>query len=394
MTLNALPSKLNLKGKRVFLRVDWNVPLRDGNLPAGRQVAPEDSLKISRTIETIRNLSSRGAIVLVATHLGRPKKREKEWSTRPLVKLVAKQYRVPLIFWDELVAPKKAKPGDVYLLENVRFNPGEETNDQKLAKQYAAMAHLFVNDAFASCHRNHASVVGIAKQLKSYAGPTLVAEVAAMERVIVKPKKPFVAVIGGAKITTKIDVLTELLKTADRVLLGGAMATAFFAAKRQNIGKSFVEKEGVALAKKLVKNHKIVLPTDVVVAKKIALGADARAVRVADVKSSDAIGDIGPETMRLWSQEVKNAQTIVWNGPLGVTEIPTFSHGSLVIGQSIAIRSKGPAYGVVGGGDTLPVILATGMSEWVDHLSTGGGAMLEFIAKKGKLPGLLALQKK
>lgn len=390
MTLNALPSKLNLKGKRVFLRVDWNVPVRDG-------IAAEDSLKISRTIETIKNLSSRGAIVLVATHLGRPKKREKEWSTRPLVKLIAKQYRVPMVFWDELLAPKKAKPGDVYLLENVRFNPGEETNDAKLAKQYAAMAHLFVNDAFASCHRSHASVTGVAKQLKSYAGPTLGAEVAALERLITKPKRPFVAVLGGAKVTDKIGVIEALAHLADRVLIGGAMATAFLAAQKRNIGKSFVEKEGIAIAKKLVKNPKIVLPADVVVApRKIRLGSDhaARAVRVADIKSSDAIGDIGPETMRMWSQEVKNAQTIVWNGPLGVTEIPAFSHGSLVVGQSIAIRSKGLAYGVVGGGDTLPVIVATGMSEWVDHLSTGGGAMLEFIAKKGKLPGLLVLQKK
>ena len=212
------------------------------------------------------------------------------------------------------------------------------------------------------------------------------------KRLITKPKT-IRRDYGGVKISTKFDVLMNLLKIADRVMVGGAMANAFFAAKKLSIGKSFVEKEGIAMAKKFGKNPRIFLPTDLVVAPKLERGVRARVVDLAGVKKSDRIGDIGPETMRAWAQEMKKARTIIWNGPLGVAEVPTFSHGSLVIGRAIAARSKGSSYGVVGGGDTLPMILATGMSEWVDHLSTGGGAMLEFIAKKGRLPGLLALRK-
>ena len=388
---------MNLKGKRIFLRVDWNVPLGD-------HFAPEDSLKISRSVETIRSLSQRGAIVIVATHLGRPNGREMALSTRPFVVRLAKAYRVPFQFLGDALDTadgvkhasltlRAAQAGDVYLLENVRFYPGEKQNDPKLAMAFASLADFFVNDAFADCHRSHASIVGVAKRLKSYAGPSLLAEVAALKRLITKPKKPFVAIIGGAKISTKFDVLMNLLKIADRVMVGGAMANAFFAAKKLSIGKSFVEKEGIAMAKKFGKNPRIFLPTDLVVAPKLERGVRARVVDLAGVKKSDRIGDIGPETMRAWAQEMKKARTIIWNGPLGVAEVPTFSHGSLVIGRAIAARSKGSSYGVVGGGDTLPMILATGMSEWVDHLSTGGGAMLEFIAKKGRLPGLLALRK-
>ncbi|MEK7116271.1 MAG: phosphoglycerate kinase [Patescibacteria group bacterium] len=388
---------MNLKGKRIFLRVDWNVPLGD-------HFAPEDSLKISRSVETIRSLSQRGAIVIVATHLGRPNGREMALSTRPFVVRLAKAYRVPFQFLGDALDTadgvkhasltlRAAQAGDVYLLENVRFYPGEKQNDPKLAMAFASLADFFVNDAFADCHRSHASIVGVAKRLKSYAGPSLLAEVAALKRLITKPKKPFVAIIGGAKISTKFDVLMNLLKIADRVMVGGAMANAFFAAKKLSIGKSFVEKEGIAMAKKFGKNPRIFLPTDLVVAPKLERGVRARVVDLAGVKKSDRIGDIGPETMRAWAQEMKKARTIIWNGPLGVAGVPTFSHGSLVIGRAIAARSKGSSYGVVGGGDTLPMILATGMSEWVDHLSTGGGAMLEFIAKKGRLPGLLALRK-
>jgi phosphoglycerate kinase len=232
------------------------------------------------------------------------------------------------------------------------------------------------------------------KRIPSYAGPTLLREVKALSRLIAKPKKPFVAIIGGAKISTKLDAFEELFKVADHVLVGGALATAFFAAKKLEIGTSFVEKEGIVSAKKLMKNKKLMLPQDVIVAKKLASGAHARVVPVGRIQKTDAIGDIGPETMRIWSQEIKKAKTILWNGPLGVAEVPMFSHGSLVIGRVLAAKSKGPAYGIVGGGETLPMILKTGMSEWVDHLSTGGGAMFEFIAKKGRLPGLLALQQK
>lgn len=395
MKLPVLAPKTSLKGKRVFLRVDWNVPLSG-------ELATEDSLKLSRSIATIKMLASRGAIVIVATHLGRPKGRDLKYSTKKLAVVVGMNYGLKMsVVGDALDSVAgltaashrvgQAKPGDILILENVRYYAGEEKNDTKLAKSFASLADLFVNDAFASCHRAHASVVGVAKLLPHYAGPTLVDEAEGLEKLITKPKKPFVAIIGGAKLTTKLPVLEALLKTADVVMLGGAMATAFFAAQKKQIGKSFVEKEGIPFAKKLLKHPKLRLPIDVVVATKIADGAKARAASIDSIKKNESIGDIGPATMRVWSAEIKKAKTIAWNGPLGVAEMRTFSHGSMVIARSIALRSKGSTYGVVGGGDTLPVALATGMSEWYDHLSTGGGAMLEFIVKKGKLPGLTAL---
>ena len=394
MKLPQLSPKQSLKGKKIFLRVDWNVPLSG--------LAPEDSLKVSRSIETIKDLSKRGAIVILATYLGRPKGRDMSLSTKILQNLVAKQYKLRMTFLGmELDTPKglleaqnlvaDAKDGDIFLLENVRFASGEEKNSPSLAKAYASLADMFVNDAFSICHRAHASIVGVAKLLPKYAGPHLVEEVEALQRVITKPKKPFVAIVGGAKISTKVGVLEALLAVADSVFVGGAMANAFFAAQKREIGTSYVEKEGIPIAKKLLKHKNLYLPVDLVVAKKIAKDVHPRASEIAEVKKSEAIGDIGPRTMQLWSSEIRKAETIVWNGPVGVTEIPAFSHGSLVLGKAIAMRSKGAAYGIVGGGDTLPVAIATGMSEWIDHLSTGGGAMLEFIASKGKLPGLMAL---
>ncbi len=403
MKLPVLPPSKNLRGKRVFLRVDWNVPLDSGSL--GSQTAgAEDSLKLERSMATVRSLKERGAIVIVATHLGRPKKRDPKFSTKRLLRLLSERgLEVGYLPQDVMTAAgakdlerivTKALPGTVFLLENVRYYPGEETNDVKLAKAFAALAEVFVNDAFASCHRKHASVVGVAAQLPHFAGPSLLEEVRALEKVLDKPKKPFVAIVGGAKITTKIGVVNTLLKIADHVCIGGAMATAFFAAQRREIGKSYVEKEGIAGARKLLKNKKIVLPTDVVVSIKIEPNTYARVVDVKNVGKKEMIGDIGPDTMRAWAALIQKAKTIVWNGPMGVAEISTFSHGSLVIGRAIAARSKGSAYGVAGGGDTLPVAMATGMAEWFDHLSTGGGAMLEFIAEKGRLPGLVALLKK
>jgi phosphoglycerate kinase len=395
MKLRELPATTSLKGKRVLVRVDWNIPL------VGK-ATEEDSLKMERSFATIRDFSKRGAVVILLTHLGRPKKREVAFSTKKLAHIGSVLSGIKIHFLENTVDDAKdlkkldatigkASSGSVFLLENVRFYRGEEKNDPKLASAFASLGDLFVNDAFASCHRSHASVVGIAKKLPSYAGASLASEVAGLERLLVKPKKPFLAIIGGSKLSTKIDVLSTLLKVADRVLIGGAMAHAFFAAKKISIGKSFIEKESIAAARKLLKNRKILLPVDAVVATKIDTKSHPRVASVKEIKKTEAIGDIGTETMRTWAEEIRQAKTIVWNGPLGVTEIPAFSHGSLVIARAIAARSKGPCYGVVGGGDTLPVVLRTGMSEWIDHLSTGGGAMLEFLSAAGKLPGLVPL---
>ena len=387
----------NLKGKRVFMRVDWNVPVQG--------LGAEDSLKVERTIPDIRALAQRGAVVIVATHLGRPKKREKDLSTRRLAPLVSHVYGLKLEFLDADLETKegaqqaatkikKAKPGTVFLLENVRFFKGEEENSPALAKNYAALANVFVNDAFASCHRSHASVVGVAKLLPHYAGPALTSEVENLGRLLTKPKRPYVAILGGAKLSTKIEALENFLHIADKVLVGPAMANVFLSAKKIQIGKSLVEASSLKAAKKLMKNPKIVLPLDFAVAKKLAPGAKIRAAKVNDIKKDEFIGDIGPETMRAWSAEIKKAKTLVWNGPVGVIEIPGFSHGSMLLARSVAARSKGSAFGVVGGGDLLSIALKCGMAEWFDHISTGGGAMLEFVVKKGKLPGLTALAAK
>lgn len=387
MKLRSLPSKMQLGAKRVLVRVDWNA---------------EDASKIERSIGTIKELRDRGAVVIVMTHLGRPKGREKKYSTERLVKIVQDEFKTRIHFIGDAIDTaaglakaqktiESAKAGSVFLLENVRFLKGEETNSAALSKSIASLADIFVNDAFASCHRAHASVVGVANVLPSYAGPSLIAEVDALSPLLKKHKKPFVAIVGGAKLSTKMEILNALLRIADTVLVGGAMAHPFFVAQKISIGKSHIEKEGIPLAKKLLKNRKLVLPTDAVVAQKLADGAMARVVGISDVKKSDMIGDIGTETMREWARIVQKAKTILWNGPVGVAEIPTFSHGSLLLARAIASRSKGPCYGVVGGGDTLPVVTQSGMGEWIDHVSTGGGAMLEFLTKDGKLPGLVPL---
>lgn len=395
MKLSVLPSKNSLQGKRVLLRVDWNIPLSE-------DLTGDDSLKLERTFSTLKNLSSRGAIVVAMTHLGRPEKRDSEHSTKQLVDIVQATSGLRVHFLKEdLDNPaqlnaarekiKTAHPGTIFLLENVRFLKGEEKNLPSLGKALASLGDIFINDAFASSHRAHASVVGIAKFLPAYAGPTLQLEVEALSRLLVKPKRPYVAIVAGAKLSTKLKVITELLKIADKVMVGGAMAHAFFAAKGLQIGKSYLEKEGVSLAKKLLKNPKLMLPIDAIVATKISVDAKARIAPLDTIKKTETIGDIGTETMRTWAQELKKAKTIVWNGPVGVSEIRTFSHGSLVMARVIAARSKGSCYGVVGGGDTLPVMLKSGMETDVDHLSTGGGAMLEFISEAGKLPGLKPL---
>jgi phosphoglycerate kinase len=396
MKLRVLTSKNSLKGKRVLLRVDWNVPLTE-------TFAPEESLKLERSFNTINDLVSRGAVVVILTHLGRPNGRDEKFSTKRLAVLAHRMSQIPIHFLGESLDDQKdlsvvretiraAKPGTVFLLENVRFFKGEEQNSPAFSKALASLWDLFINDAFASCHRAHSSVVGIAKYIPSYAGPSLIQEVQALEKIISKPKRPFIAVIGGAKLSSKIEVLSSLLVLADKVLIGGAMAHVFFYAKKLSIGKSFIEKESVAFAKKILKNPKIVLPTDFLVASKIKDKVPARVVSVGKIRPSDVIGDIGTETMMAWAKEIKKAKTIVWNGPVGVAEYSTFSHGSMLLARAIASQSKGSTYGVVGGGDTLPTVLKSGMSEWIDHLSTGGGAMLEFIANKGNLPGLRALR--
>lgn len=395
MKLPGLSSLKIGKGTRVFLRVDWNVPL-DGGLPA------EDVFKIEKSLKTLKWLKEKGAVVIAATHLGRPKGREPSLSTKRLVAPLSRDFGLEVGFLpfdlSDVSEAKQARnivalaaPGAVFLLENVRFFPGEEENAASLAAGYAQLAEYFVNEAFASSHRAHASVVGIAKKLPSAAGFLFEEEVEALTRVVEKPKGPFVAIVGGAKVSTKVDVIKALLKTADAVCIGGAMANTFFLAQGKKMGKSLVEPEAVATAKSLLRAKNLVLPEDVLVADALEPGHRPRTVATDAVKAADVVGDVGPTTMRAWSALVRKAKTIVWNGPLGRAEVAAFSHGSRVLGQAIAARSRGKAFGVVGGGDTVPVLLSTKMHEGVDHISTGGGAMLEFLVEEGELPGILAL---
>ncbi len=397
-SLPSLNKKTSLKGKRVLLRVDWNIPLHD--MPT-----EGDLLKIEQSAETIKWLKKQGAITMVLTHLGRPKGRDEKLSTVRLLPFAEAYLADPVMFCGEDIETEEGmietaqclsltKNGGVVLLENVRFYDGEEKNDKKLAMLYSSLADIYMNDAFASCHRKHTTVSAITNFLPHYAGPKLIDEVDAISKLITKPKKPFVAVVGGAKLSTKMPVISALVKKADHVLIGGAMAHAFLKAKRIEIGKSYLEDGNVALAKKLIKNKKIMIPEDVIVGKSIKPGAIVHRVDIKDVKKSEMIGDIGPKTMQSWSAIIKKAQTILWNGPVGVTEVPAYMHGSLVLGYAIASRAHGKAYGIVGGGDTIPVALATGMEEWFDHISTGGGALLEFIANNGKIPGLTSLFEK
>ena len=396
MAFRSLPQGLDLGCYRVYVRVDWNIPLQDG-------LGVEASLKLTRSFPLLQQLHEQGAITFVLTHRGRPKGRERALSTKPLAAVASAHSGLTIQYLDvDLVSvsgrERFAKevdhfePGDIVLLENVRFQGGEETAAPDLVQAYADHADVFINNAFASCHRSHASVSGLARAMPSFAGPALMDEVEALSPLLKKPKRPYVAVIGGAKLSTKLPVLQALLKKADVVCVGGAMAHAFFAAKKWPIGKSYSEAEGVKLAKKVRGGKKLAIPADVVVAKKVAIGQRPRACSVKEVGKTDVIVDVGPKTMAAWAEAIRHAKTVVWNGPVGVTEIPGFSHGSLVIGSAIASRAKGKAYGVAGGGDTIPVVARTGMQEWFDFVSTGGGAMLEFLAENGKLPGLQALE--
>lgn len=399
LALRTLSAKRKLKNVPVLMRVDWNVPVSS--------VGASDSLKIGRTIDTISDLQKRGAKVILMTHIGRPKRREKKLSTRRLVPILKSHYGIDITHHSESVSKKKdleklqkrieeADAGTVHLLENVRFEKGEEKNQKTLSKQYASLAELYINDAFASSHRKHASVVGVARELKkqAFAGPDLVEEVKHLKYLIEKPKKPCAAIIGGKKLSTKIPVLKSLLKSCDMVMVGGAMATPFFKAEGLNIGKSYYEPAMVRQAKQMLKSKKkLRLPEDVMVVKSVKRSSKRVYRRVEDLEKSDVIVDVGPATLAKWAGELQKAKTILWNGPVGVTEIEAMGFGSRFVARLIAARSHHGAWTLSGGGDTLPVILEVGAEDDLNFVSTGGGAMLEFITNKGMLAGLQPLFK-
>lgn len=397
MKIRSLNKMKNWCGKRVLLRVDFNIPVgKDG------AIGPQEDLRIRAALPTIIKLVDDGAKVIIVSHLGRPVRREKKFSLAPVAAHLAGLLKQDVLFVaDDLVKQSEAVAvrlaglpfGGIAVLENIRFYPEEEKNDLKFAKRLAGLADAYVNDAFGTAHRAHASTAGVTRYLPSYAGLLMEAELANLGRLLEKPKHPFVVVMGGAKISSKLPTLKKMLAIADTVLLGGGMANNFFKAAKLEVGKSLYDKQEVKLAAALARNKKIVLPSDVLVATGLTPKAKVRYCRADQVKPNEFIVDLGPESMRSWTKLIKGARTIVWNGPLGLFENPRFAHGSIALGRVIAARAKGPAFGVIGGGETIQCAERTGMIEWIDHVSTGGGAMLEFLSGK-VLPGVKPLLEK
>jgi len=391
MKINSLKKLKNLDGKIVFLRVDFNVPLKNGKI--------EEDYKIHAGLETIEFLLARGARLIIATHLGEPSGREAGYSVKPIAVRLKTLLRRPVKFLaDPLASPKitaavqALRPGEIIFLENLRFNKGEYSDDDKFAARLASFADIYVNDAFAVSHRAQASVGKIKKYLPSYAGLLLEKELNACARIL-KPKKPLVIVMGGAKIETKAPLIAKLAPSAQRILIGGALSDNFFKFQGLEIGRSLFDKGSAVFVKKFFKgkklNSKIILPLDVVVKSK---SGEARVVSPGGVKSSDTILDIGPATIAAYAVEIKAAQTLVWNGPLGKFEESRFKYGTMAIASLIAARSSGLAYGLVGGGETIEALKLTNMSEYVDWISTAGGAMLTYLGG-GKMPGLKGIVK-
>jgi phosphoglycerate kinase len=386
---------LDLSGKRVFIRVDFNVPLDKGTVT--------DDTRIRETLPTLKLAIERGGKLVVASHLGRPKgKVDPKYTLAPVAARLRELLGKPVEFATDCVGPdaeakSKALPnGGVLLLENVRYYPQEEANDPEFSKKLAALCDgLFVCDAFGSAHRAHASVVGITHFVKqAAAGLLMEKELAYMGKAISNPERPFVAVLGGAKVSDKIEVVQNMMKLADAVLIGGAMAYTLLKSQGIPIGKSLVENDKLDLAKSLVeeakaKKFKLLLPVDHVLAE----SPDATATQTADIANTpdNMMGlDIGPKSVALFSKEIAAAKTIVWNGPMGMFEKPQFAQGTLGVAKAVAAATQAGATSIVGGGDSVAAVEQSGVAKQISHISTGGGASLEFLAGE-KLPGVEAL---
>ena len=382
---------LDLAGKRLLIRQDLNVPVKDGKVTSAK--------RIQASLPTIEHCIKAGARVMIMSHLGRPTEGEPsaEFTMQPVADYLSDALgkQVPLIT-DYLENAPELNDGDVVLLENVRFNVGEKSNDEALSKQYAALCDIYVMDAFGTAHRAQASTHGAGQFAPvACAGPLLAGELEALGNALDNPKRPMAAIVGGSKVSTKLTVLESLSKVVDQLIPGGGIANTFIAAMGYNVGKSLYEEDLIPEAKKLMEaaaaaGNEIPVPTDVVVGKEFSESTPATVKKVEDVEDDDMIFDIGPETAARFAEMMKAAGTIVWNGPLGVFEFPQFADGTKVLGAAIA---DSDAFSIAGGGDTLAAVDDFGLTDRISYISTGGGSFLEFLEGK-QLPVVAMLEER
>ena len=386
---------IDVNGKKVFIRVDYNVPMDEN------QNITNDK-RIVATLPTLNYLLENNAALIIACHLGRPKgERVPEFSVAPVAKKLGEIMGKEVKFASDCVGPEAEKmaadlkPGEILVLENLRYHKEEEKNDPKFAEQLAKLADIVVNDAFGVSHRAHASVEGITKLIPAVAGFLMENEIKFVGQAVANPVRPFVAIIGGAKVSDKIGVISNLLEKVDTLIIGGGMANTFVAAQGFNTGKSLVEADKLELARELIEKAKatkvnLLLPTDMVIADKFAADAQTAVVGLDGIKDEWMALDIGPETAKTYAKSLVDAKTVVWNGPMGVFEIDAFAKGTEAVAKAVADSS---ATSIVGGGDSIAALKKTGLSDKISHISTGGGASLEFLEGK-VLPGIAALADK
>ena len=382
---------LDVEGKKVIVRVDFNVPIKDGKIT--------DDTRITAALPTINYLLDHGASVILMSHLGRPKTKEDlQYSLKPVAEHLATLVSAPVKFAADCrgeiakAASAELKPGEILVLENTRFYPEESKNDVEMSRDLASLADLYVNDAFGSAHRAHSSTAGIADYLPSAAGFLMEKEIQYLGNAIAEPVRPFVAILGGAKISDKIGVINNLLKTADKILIGGGMANTFLKAQGYELADSLVENEVLETAKDLLSraNDKIILPIDLVLGNAFDADAEMKTMGLGDVPEGWRVLDIGPFTVQLFADVVGMAGTVVWNGPMGVFEFPRFAEGTFGVARAVA---NSQAVSIIGGGDSVSAINQSGLSDKITHISTGGGASLEMLEGL-ELPGLAVLNNK